>query len=106
MFGKEQIDTSLVIRPMDQVVGGHQHQTAIVAPTIFLITFPKGSAQTFFLSVNMEVGHCNIELAIRCAVDMRIADASLFSDAVARDDGLSVIQRGEVIAVVADGHKQ
>ena len=54
----------------------------------------------------MEIGHGNIEFSIRSTIDMRVADSSLISDGIARNDGFSIVDSRKSIAVVADGHKQ
>ena len=54
----------------------------------------------------MEVGHRDIELTIRRTIDVRVADAVLLGDRVARDDGLGIVHCGKGVAVVAHSHKE
>ena len=103
---EELVDTNLVVRPVYQIVGSHEHQTAVVAPAILVGAFPAGSTIALLLGIDVEVGHSDIELAVGGAIDMRVADTSLLGNAVASDDGLALVHRCEVITVIADGHKQ
>ena len=84
----------------------HQHQSTIIAPSVFIRAFPLRSAIAGSLTKHMQVGHRDIEHAVGCTADVRIANAMLVGDAVAGDDRLSVVDRRKRVAVVADGHEQ
>ena len=106
LLGKELVDAGHVVSPMDQVVGSHQHESSVIAPSELVGAFPLGSADALLLAENVEVGHGDIELAVRRTVDMRVTDAVLLGDAVARDNRLTIVHRRKRIAIVADGHEQ
>ena len=106
LLWEELVDAYLMVRPVDQVVGGHQHQSAVIAPAVFVGPFPTGGAKPHLLTIDMQVSHGDIELAVRCPVDMRVADTSLFCDGIARNDRFAVIHGRKRVAVIADGHKQ
>ena len=95
-----------MVRPVNQVVGGHQNQSAVVAPSIRFRTLPLRGADTFLLAEDVKVRHSNIELAVRRTIDMRIAYAVLLGYRVARNNRLGVVHCRKRIAVIADGHKQ
>ena len=103
---EELVDAGHVVRPMDEVVAGHEHQTAVVAPSESFRPLPLRGADAFLLAKDVEVGHGDVELAVGGAVDVRVADAMLLGNAVARDDRLAIVHGPECVAVVADGHEQ
>ena len=104
--GEQAVDARHVVRPVDEVVGGHQHQSAVVAPAELVGALPLRGAYALLLAENVEVGHGDVELAVRRTVDVRVADAVLLGYRVARDDRLAVVHGRKGVAVVADGHKQ
>ena len=106
MLWEEKIDASFMMRPVNEVVGGHEHQSPVVAPPIFFRALPLRVAQSPLATKHMKVGHSDVELSVGCTIDVRIADATLLSDAVACDDGLAVVYGRKSVAIVADGHEQ
>ena len=54
----------------------------------------------------MQVGHGDVELAVRSTVDVRVADAMLLGNAVTGNYGLAVVYGFEIVAVIADGHEK
>ena len=100
------VDAHHVVVPVDQVLGPHEHQAAVVAPAVVGVPLPLRVAVAEAAAVEVQVGHHDVERAVRAALDVRVADALLLSDVLAVDDGLAVVDGGEVVAVVADGHEQ
>ena len=105
-LGEEFVDANLMVRPMNQVVGSHEHQSAVVAPVVLLRPLPLGGAQPFLLAEHVQVGHGNIELSVGSAVDVRVANTALLGDGVASDDRSVAVDRRKRVAIVADGHEQ
>ena len=54
----------------------------------------------------MQVGHGQVETAVRTTVDMRVADTFLVGNRIACNNGLAVVQSGKRITVAADGRMQ
>ena len=105
-LGEELVNTHFFVCPVYQVVGCHQHQAAVVAPTVFVGPFPLCRADAFRLAEHMQVGHGDIEPPVGATIDMRVADAMLVGYGVAGDDRFRTVYGGEGVAVVADSHKQ
>ena len=106
LLREETVDACHVVCPVDEVVRGHEHQPPVVAPSVFFGPLPLRGAYSFLLAEDVEVGHGNVELAVRCAADMWVTYAMLLGDAVAADDGLAIVHRRKRVAVIADGHEQ
>ena len=74
--------------PVDEVGTLHQHHTAVAAPSVS----------------RPHIGHHHIErLAVFTAEDMRVSHTLCEGDGVALDDREAGIERGVVIAVIAEG---
>ena len=106
MLGERFVDEYFGVCPVYQVLRRHQHQSTIIAPAVFIRAFPLRSAIAGSLTKHMQIGHRDIEHAVGCTADVGIANAMLVGDAVAGDDRLSVVDRRESVAIVADGHEQ
>ena len=91
---------------MYEVLRFHQHKSAIVAPSVLVVTFPLGGAQSALLSEHVQVGHGNVEPSVRSSTDVRVAYAPLVGDAVARNDRFAVVHGLERVAVITDSHEQ
>ena len=90
---------------MDKVTALHQHKVLVVAPTVGLsVAFPFGGALALTLGIDVEVGHGQIEQPVGTAEDVRVAHAALFSNGVAVDDGLVLVEGMEGVAVFRNGH--
>ncbi len=76
-----------VVRPVDEVVRFHQHQSAVAAP----------AERTF----HVRNGH--IEPSVLAPEDMRVAKAAHDGGGVGFQECLSVVQRCVVVAVFGDG---
>ena len=101
------VETYVGACPMDEVERFHQHQATVVSPTIsFPVALPFRIAVTLALCINMQVGHGQVEAAVRATVDMRVADTFLVGDCIACNNGLAVVQGGKRITVAADGCMQ
>lgn len=76
------------VRPVDEVGRFQQHHTAVAAPS------ERG----------FHVGHDHVEgLSVFTTQDVGVAHATGERNAVAVDDGIAVVERCVVVAVVADG---
>ena len=76
-----------VVLPLDHVLAAHEHDAPVGTPAL----------------AGTHVGNHHVEPAVLATQDMRVAHAFLERDEVGRDDGLAVVQRGVVEAVVAGG---
>jgi len=86
VVGREQlIDAHQRVGPVDQVVGFHQDQRAVVAPAIILArAFPFGAAQAGVARVDVQVGHRHIKGVVGAAHQVRVAHALLLAQSLAR----------------------
>ena len=101
------VETYVGARPMDEVERLHQHQATVVSPAIsFSVALPFRIAVTVALCINMQVGHGQVEAAVRTTVDVRVADTFLVGNRIACNNGLAVVQSGKRITVTADGRMQ
>ena len=90
---------------MDEVARLHEHQSAVVAPSVFLpVTLPLGVAESCTSSIDVEVGGSHVEGAVGGAIDVRVANAVLLGDGVAAHHGLVVVHGCPVVSVVAERH--
>ena len=99
------VDAEDGVRPMDEVARLHEHQSAVVAPSVFLpVTLPLGVAEACTSAIDVEVGGGHVEGAVRGAIDVRVANAVLLGDGVAAHHGLVVVHGCPVVSVVAERH--
>ena len=107
MLGEGLVDAERGVRPVDEVARLHQHQRAVVAPSVLLpVAFPFGVAKAGTLSEDVQVGGGDVIRAVGSAVDVRVADAVLLGDGVAPHDGSVAVQCRPVVAVAAQCHVQ
>lgn len=91
--------------PVNQIPRFHQYQPPVVASSVlFSVAFPFRIALSVTLSVNVQIGHRQIEGAIRATEDMRVADTFLFGYRISGYDGFPFVQGGKSIAARADCH--
>ena len=101
---------------MDEVERLHEHESAVIAPAVFLaVAFPFGVTIHLHVLVSLafssrcaapdvEIGHGEVEASVWSAEDVRITNTMLNGDGVAIDDGLVVVQCRPRVRVVAESH--
>ena len=106
-FGRHLVDIYHGVRPVDEVVRLHQHQSTVVAPAVCsTIALPLGRAFALALGIDVQVGGGKIEGTIGSAVYMRVAHTTLLGYSVATDNGLRIIKSCEMVAVTTQSHIQ
>ena len=106
VLGEELVDPHDAVGPVDEVLGFHEHEPAVVAPAVVGVALPLRVAVAGAPPAQVQVGHHDVERAVRPPLDVRVADAVLLGDVPPVDHGLAVVEGGEGIAVVADGHEE
>ena len=95
------------MRPVYEVPRLHEHQSPVVAPTVFLaFALPFRAALAVALPEDVEVRHGYVEGTVRTAEDVRIADAPLHGYGVTPHDGLVPVECCPGVAVTAQCRMQ
>ena len=92
---------------MDEVTRLHQHQSTVVSPTVcFAVALPLRRTLALSLGVDVKVCGYKIECAVGSAIDMGVADATLFGNGVAANDGTGIVERREMVSITTQCHIQ
>ena len=86
-FRKGLVDAEVGVGPVDEVPGLHHDERAVVAPAVLgLGPLPLGGAEAGTLAADVQVGHGQVETAVRPAADGRVAHAFLLGQQLAVED--------------------